>query len=329
MHGGEATNHDAVLLSLGSVNADFQVRVSRRPQVSETLLGTDFERFAGGKAANVALCAQRLGVPARLFGRVGTDDLAAQALGPLRQAGVDLDGVVQVADRGTGVAMITVPPDGKKGIVLAPNANAAWTAADAERIGDSITGAPAGSVLVLDCEVAPEVVHRAMAAAGEAGFQVVLDPSPADRVTDDLIAATTFIVPNAGEAEHLTGIACEDPASAREAGRRLLDRGADVACVKLPDGGCVIVESGAEAPTWIDKVPVDVVDTTGAGDAFAGAFGAALVERRGLVDTVKRAVAASHWVIAGYGSQAPLPDAKALEQMSSKLRVHRDSDAGG
>jgi ribokinase len=102
------------IVAVGSLNADFQVRTERRPEISETLLASDFKRFSGGKSANVTYLAKKLGWPARLYAHVGDDDLAEQALGALRKIGVDLSGVQAVPGQSTGVAMITVPPDGKK-----------------------------------------------------------------------------------------------------------------------------------------------------------------------------------------------------------------------
>lgn len=312
-----------LVLSLGSINADFQVRIRRRPDVSETLLGDDFERFAGGKAANVAFLARRLGLPARLFGHVGGDDLAEQALGSLRNIGVDLSGVKAVADADTGVAMITVPPDGKKGIVLAANANEAWTAEDVAEVAREIDHVLANAVLVVDCEIPVFVVEQAVSAASRRGCMVVLDPSPAERVTDALIAAADLIVPNASEAEQIAGIECIDADSAARAGTRLLERGAKIACVKLPDGGCILMEK--ERLTRIGAVPVEVTDTTGAGDAFAGALAVALAEQQPLAEAARFAVAAAHVAVTGYGSQSSFPTREQIHQMLTRLDVRIDA----
>lgn len=314
-----------MILSLGSINADFQVRIARRPEVSETLPGSDFRRFGGGKAANVAYLARRLGHTVRLFGHVGDDDLAWQALGPLRDIGVDLSGIKQVAGNATGVAMVTVPPDGKKGIVLAANANEAWTAGDAAGIVREINATPPNAVLVLDCEIPVFVLERAVEAARRHGLITILDPSPADKVSDRLIAGAGLVVPNATEAERLTGLRCDDVDSAIHAGTRLLERGASAACVKLSDGGCVLVEN--ERVTHVGAVPVKVVDTTGAGDTFAGALAVALAEQRPLADAVRFAVAATHLAVTGYGSQAALPMREQIQRIFNRLPVREDTVA--
>jgi ribokinase len=261
------------ILSLGSINADFQMRTKRQPEVSETLLASDFAKFSGGKAANVAYLARRLGHHAQLFAHTGDDDLSEQAIAPLRETGVDLSGIKKIKNAYTGVTMITVPPDGKKSIVMAANANGFWCQDDALPVLDAIRTADPGSVLVADCEIPVFIVEQAMRTARQRGITTILDPSPADRVTDAVLKQTDFIAPNCGETRVLTGIECDDIESAIDAGRVLLDRGVRVACIKLADGGCVVVEDGCAF--HIAPVPVEVVDTTGAGDAFAAGLLAA------------------------------------------------------
>ena len=308
------------ILSLGSINADFQMRVERRPEVSETVLAHDFVRLGGGKAANVAFLARRLGCDARLFARVGQDDLADQALRPLRDAGVDLSGVTGVEGADTAVSIVSVPPDGKKGIVLAPGANAAWRAEDADEVAKAVTDAPGDNVLVLDCEVPTFVVEAAIRAAREHGIATVLDPSPADRVTDIILAHSDVVLPNPVEAESLSGIEVSDTETATRAGRAILARGARAACMKLSDGGCVIVEDGAPCRVLNPPHP-EVVDTTGAGDAFAGALGVALAEGRILHEAAVLAAAAATHTVTGYGSQPAYPDRNDIERIAERVTV--------
>jgi ribokinase len=312
-----------MILALGSVNADFQVRVERRPELGETLLGRDFVQLGGGKAANVAFLARRLGVRAQLLARVGGDALAGRALGPLREIGVDLSRVTAVEGDVSGVSMIAVPPDGGKTIILAPNANQSWTRQDADETAAAVEAAPAGSVLAADYEVPGFVVERAVVAAARRRLTVVLDPSPADRVADDLLSRVDVITPNPSEAGKLTGIVIDGVGTAATAGRRLVERGVGAAAVKLPGGGCVLVQ--AEQITHVPPVPVEVTDTTGAGDAFAGALAVALLERRPLPEAACFAAAASQVAVAGYGSQPSYPSRAQLcplfRQLSSGARV--------
>ncbi|MEJ7931055.1 PfkB family carbohydrate kinase [Ramlibacter sp. AN1015] len=312
------------LLSLGSINADFQVRADRRPEVSETLIAREFTRLGGGKAANRALLAARMGLEAALFGQVGDDDLAAQALAAVREAGVRLEGVHRRAGHDTAVSMITVPPDGKKGIVLAANANdAPWLQDDLRALDDALRAAPQGSVFAVDAEIDAEALRRALCTARAAGLRTVLDPSPADRVDESILALCDLVLPNAGEAQALTGIAVEDFASAGRAARRLRQLGARAACVKLADGGCVF-DDGQQLLAVEAGPEVEVIDTTGAGDAFAGGLAAALALGRPLEQALRMAVAASRCTVTGWGSQPAYPELAAVESGAQALQVRRD-----
>ena len=312
---------DPVILSLGSVNADFQMRIDRRPEISETLVAHDFVRMGGGKAANVAYLARLLGRDAVLLGRVGRDDLAQQALAPLHEAGVDLVHVDQVEGQSTAVSVITVPPDGRKGIVLAPGANDAWQKDDIAGLEAVIAAAPKGSVLVLDCEVPAIIAEAAARAARAQGVRTVLDPSPAERVGDALLACAEVVLPNPGEAEALTGIAVDDPSSARRAAGALRERGCAAACVKLPQGGCVVASDDRLCHVTVDAV--DVVDTTGAGDAFAGAMAVALSEGQDFVAAAAFATAAATHAVTGYGSQPSYPSREDIEKIGASVATSK------
>ena len=305
------------IVSLGSINADFQMRIDRRPEVSETLIARDFVRLGGGKAANVAFLARRLGHDAVLIGRVGDDDLAEQALRPLREAGINLGNVARVDGQDTAVSIITVPPDGRKGIVLAAGANHEWRPEEAEDVQGAVAAAPGGSVLVVDCEVPGFIAEAAMRCARQRGMRTLLDPSPADSVGDDLLACCDVIMPNPTEAETLTGMAVTGTAEASRAARALLERGVGAACVKLPGGGCVVADG--ELRCLVSVHEGDVVDTTGAGDAFAGAMAVALIEGRDLVAATVFATAAATHAVVGYGSQPSYPDRGDIERISAKV----------
>ena len=294
----------SVLLCLGSINADFQVQVAR-PLGPETMPASRFTRLSGGKAANRAFLARRLDVAAHLYGRVGDDELSEQALGPLRRAGADLLGVSVARDCSTAVSVIAVPPDGKKSILLAANANDAWDDQAAQDMADRLGTAPPGSVLSVDYEIPAHVVRRAAEMARQRGFALVIDPSWPDRVERCVLAGALAIAPNADEAEALTGTKVTDPVSAITAARSLAAQGPEIAAVKLADGGCVLVTSGRT--THIPAQPVEVVDTTGAGDAFTGALAVALLEGRTGCDAALFAVAASHAAVTAWGSQPAYP----------------------
>jgi ribokinase len=308
---------EPTIISLGSINADFQVRAERWAEAGHDLLVTDFMRFGGGKAANVAYAARRLGSPVMLIGHVGDDDLAEQALNPLRQLPLDLQFVSCVRGVATGFVTIVVTPDGKKTMIAAHNANDVWTEKEAANAASEVAKAAAGSILVADCAISIDPVERAARAAVLRKSPIILDPSPAERVPDRLFPLVEFVTPNPVEAQQLTGIAVQSIENALRAGRALLSRGSKVALMKMPQGGCVTVT--ADSATAIRPTPVKAVDTTGAGDVFAGAFAVALLERRGLLDAVRFAVAAAHVSVTRYGAQASYPDRIEIEEMLARL----------
>ncbi|GAA6617973.1 ribokinase [Scytonema sp. NUACC26] len=305
------------VISLGSVNADFQVRVDRRPNLNETLPAHDFIKLSGGKAANVAYLARRLGISATLIARVGADSLQEQALQPLREIGVDLQYVRAVEGKSTGVSMITVPPDGNKGIILAENANQDWCSEDVPMVSRAIENAPPGSVLVVDYEIAPFMVEHAIAIACEGGIPVLLDPSPTDRVEQKIFSQVNYILPDAGEAKRLTGIESDSVDSAVQAARYFVEHGVENACVKLSDGGCVL--ANREIVLHVPPISVNVVDTTGAGDAFAGGLAVAVLEGRSLRDAACFATAASHAAVTKYGSQPAYPTRSEIDALFKQL----------
>lgn len=306
----------AMIYSLGSINADFQVRLPRQLQPGETLLAGQFMRLGGGKAANRAFLAHKLGHEAVLIGRVGTDDLAGQALDPLRRAGLGLDHVT-AAPGPTAVSMIAVPPDAKKTILLAANANDCWDDTALQSAAAALSAAPPEAILTLDCEVAPQALTAALRAARSRNLRIVLDPAPTGRAGTDRLSAAFALAPDAREAGELTGIDTGSPQGAADAARQLAALGPDIVCIKLTNGGCVVRREGRSA--HIPPTEIEVVDATGAGDAFTGALAVALAERMPPVQAALFATAASHCAVTRFGSQESYPNRAAIEAMMARL----------
>ena len=315
----------STVLSLGSINADVQVRADALPSGPGTLLAQDLLRTSGGKGANVAVVARRLGADARLLGSVGDDDLAEVALGPPRREGVDIAGVRHVPGP-TGTSAIVVGPSGDKLIVLALNANDA-PAPDPTWAERAVAGAPAGSALVVDLEVDPALAVAAARAARDAGVPVVVDPAPADRLTPELRACADHVVPDHREAATLTGLDTTTTDGARRAAEALRRTGGGVVHVKLASGGCVVADEGGSHV--VGPPPgLAVVDTTGAGDAFAGTLGWALSLGVGHREAAALAVAASACAVGTYGSQESYPSLDRLTSMRARVPAGPVSPAG-
>lgn len=306
-----------VIVSVGSINADFLMRVEEAPAGPGTVLGHELLRTSGGKAANVAVLGRRLGADVRLIGCVGDDDLADQALRGPRLAGVDISTIRRKGGH-TGFAAILVAPDGDKTIALAANANDAW-AEEADEVADEVATAPAGSVLVVDLEVPVSVVTTAVRAAHRAGLAVVVDPAPPERLAKDLFAQVDHLIPDHREAAALTGIDTGSADGALRAAEACHERGAGFGYVKMAAGGCAVVgeqRAVVEVPSGLD-----VVDTTGAGDAFAGGLAWALLDGRPPLEAAGMAVAASSCAVEHYGSQESYPTLGQLVARADHLSV--------
>ncbi|BCK71466.1 hypothetical protein Srufu_054190 [Streptomyces libani subsp. rufus] len=246
------------VLVVGSANADLTVRVDRRPGAGETVLGTDLVESAGGKGANQAAAAARIGGRTALLARVGGDAYGELLLGAQRAAGTDVTPVIVDEAARTGTAMIIVDPDGDNSIVVSPGANAALTPQDVAAAKDTIA---ASAVVSLQLEIPMESVRAAAAAAEQAGSRVVLNPSPAPTaaLATELLSVADPLVVNEHEARQLSGLTDGTPAQWAQA---LRDRGARSVVVTLGgDGALVLDASGAEnvpayaSRPWTPPVP--------------------------------------------------------------------------
>jgi ribokinase len=311
---------EPAVFTAGTVNADFVFGLQAPLEREASLVAHRLLRTSGGRAGNVAVMASRLGAHVRLFGCVGSDELAQQALAGPRAAGVDVDAVRRVpAD--TGVVAI-LAAGGTKTMVLAPGANDAFSAADGERLAADLRDAAARSVLVVDNEVSSAGLMRALEAARECGRATVLDPTRPEHATERLLRLADHVTPNADEAARMTGVEVGSARDAERAGRRLCQRGALHAHVRLPHGGCVTVGPDGQALAVVAPTDMPVVDTTGAGDAFAGTLATAVMAGRPLVEAVRLAVAAAAWAVTGFGAQESYPDAQTLEALARRVRTH-------
>ncbi|ANZ18891.1 PfkB domain-containing protein [Streptomyces noursei ATCC 11455] len=296
------------VLVVGSANADLTVRVARRPGAGETVLGTDLMESAGGKGANQAAAAARLGGRTALLARVGGDAYGELLLAAQRSAGTDVAPVIVDEHARTGTAMIIVDPDGDNSIVVSPGANAALTPDDVAAAKGVIA---ASAVVSLQLEIPLETVRAAAAAAEEAGTRVVLNPSPAPEDLDrELLAVADPLVVNEHEARALSGRADGSPADWAAA---LRERGARSVVVTLGgDGALVLDDSGTTA---VPGVRVEAVDTTGAGDAFTGALATRLAGGATLPEAARFAVRVGAAAVTKPGAQPSYPTAEELAQL--------------
>lgn len=317
----------ATTISIGSINVDFQMRVDDADQ-RETLRAHDFVRLAGGKAANRALLACSLGHEARLIGMVGDDDLASEALAPLRSAGADVSAVGTAQGISTAVSFIVVPPNGKKRITLAGNANEAWSVTQRDTAVRALAMAPPESIVSIDAEIDQKVCAALIEAAASRSLRVVFDPSPPDRALDEAIhqhwPALSALAPNEEEASKLTGMTIEREDDAVRAAQRLRKSGIPLVCIKLSDGGCIASMNDRTLHVRVPKI--EPVDTTGAGDAFTGALTVALAEAQSAEAALRFATAAANITVMRWGSQPALPARGEIDSLASRLTVKTIDD---
>ncbi|MFD4997574.1 ribokinase [Streptomyces buecherae] len=293
--------HDLVVV--GSANADLVIGVRRRPAAGETVLGSDLATYPGGKGGNQAVAAARLGAHTALLARVGDDAHGRLLLDTQRAAGVDTRPVL-VGGAPTGVALITVDPSGDNSIVVSPGANARLTPADIEAAAPLLVAA---RVVSLQLEIPLETVAAAVRAVGP-DTRVVLNPSPPAPLPPDVLAACDPLVVNEHEARSLLdgdpAGAGDDPAAWAAA---LLGRGSRSVVITLGPAGALAADRRGQ--TRVPGVPVEAVDTTGAGDAFTGALAWRLGAGDDLATAVRYAVRVGAAAVTRPGAQRSYPTA--------------------
>ncbi|MGQ0569573.1 MAG: ribokinase [Armatimonadota bacterium] len=287
---------------VGSLNSDQVVKAFKLPAAGETVFGGEFSVFRGGKGANQAVAAARLGASVTIVGCVGGDPVGAALRDGLAAEGIDVRHVRTDDSAATGVAFITVDASGHNTIVVAAGANTRLSVADVETARDAIS---ASQALLLQLEVPLDVVLQAARLAHSSGRLVVLDPAPAQPLPPDLYRYVSAITPNEVEARVLTGIPVKDERSAAKAAAWFVERGCNMAVIKRGANGAFLA-TGAIRES-VTGVPVDVVDSTAAGDAFAGALGVALAEGKGPVDGVRFANVVGALSVTRMGAQPSMP----------------------
>ncbi|MCS6888413.1 MAG: ribokinase [Chloroflexus sp.] len=286
------------IIVVGSLNMDLVVRAPRHPQPGETLIGSDFQTFPGGKGANQAVAAARLGARVRMIGRVGVDAFGETLLAAAQHDGVDTTFVQRDPDAPTGVALITLDAQGQNTIVVAPGANMRVSEADVERAEAIFAGADA---LLMPLECPLTAVMAATRLARKHGVKVILNPAPAQPLPIDLLAQLDYLVPNQPELQTLAE-GETDVAKATEYVRR---QGVKSVVVTQGEAGAMLVSD--DHTTQVPAFHVPVVDTVAAGDAFVAAFCVALAEGKTPLEAVRWGNAAGALTVTRSGAQPSLP----------------------
>lgn len=301
---------------VGSLNADYVVPVERIPLVGETLPGGGMAVYPGGKGANQAVAAARLGAKVSMIGQIGADAAGRFLLDSQRAAGVDVSGIGE-SHGASGSALIYVLPDGRNAIVVSAAANARLTP---RGVRERLAGLRRGDFVLCQLETPLETVAEALRLAAAAGAKTILDPAPARGLPADMLRNAAILTPNETEAAALLASAPPtDGAQAAAAAKALRALGPAAVVLKLGERGCLIAD--ARAPRAIAPFPVEAGDTTAAGDTFNAALAVRLGEGAALDDAARWANAAAAVSVTRKGAQTSAPGRDEVE----KLLMQRQS----
>lgn len=305
-------NRSGVLV-VGSITADVTAYGARRPNSGETILGSDFSLVLGGKGANQAIAAARAGAPTSMVGCVGDDLFQGVVVEGLRREGIDTAHVATVPGP-TGVAHIRVDGNGENDIVMVPLANSHLSEPAVEAA--ILESKNAVGVLLLQLEIPLGTAIHAARVARENGITVVLDPAPAADLDETAWSFADVVTPNESEAKALTGIEVTGRTSAHRAGAWFVERGVGRAVVTMGGNGAVVVDQ--DGHTEHLPFPANPVDSTAAGDAFAGTLGASLALGHSWEVSLRRAMAAGALAVTVAGASPSLPTADAVESLIAR-----------
>jgi ribokinase len=300
------------ILVLGSFVADAAFRAARLPAWGETLMGSGFALGPGGKGSNQAVAAARAGASVQMLSRLGDDAFGRLARDTWAADGIDASLVENCATPTGAAAILIDEAKGENAIIVVPGACFTLTPQDVEAAGDAIRAA---GVLLTQLELPLETVECGMRVAREAGVMTLLNPAPAQALSDAMLGLADFLIPNESEAALLTGLPVESKAQAEAAARVLLGRGARCVIVTLGAQGALVCAEGAEAVLVSSFSAGPVLETTGAGDAFCGGFAAALSEGRTVLEAARFGCATAGISVTRAGTAPSMPKRAEIEEL--------------
>src|ERR1700744_1594408 len=298
------------LLVVGSINLDLVASSRRIPLPGETVSGNTFNKFPGGKGANQAVAAGKLGAPVSMIGRIGNDAFGTQLRASLESAGVDTK-AVEVAPTSSGIALITTAEDGQNAIVVVPGANGELSPRELEKHLALIREA---GIILAQLEIPLETIELLATIARRENVPLMLDPAPARALPASLLASVEWLTPNETETLTLLQRTTTELNSdhVEEAAQQLLKQGCRNVLLKLGERGCYVALGSGER-TLVPAYRVKAVDTTAAGDAFNGAFATALLRGNDAVASVKYAAAVAAVSVTRHGAQPSMPTPDEVE----------------
>jgi ribokinase len=303
------------IVVVGSCNTDMVIKADRLPVPGETILGGTFFMNPGGKGANQAVAAARMGGTVTLISKTGNDVFGKQSVMLYASENIKTDFIFSDPRQPSGVALITVDAHGENCIVVASGANASLSPADINKASDEIESS---DLVLMQLEIPIETVEYVAEMASKKGIKVILNPAPARALSNDLLKHLYIIIPNKNEAEILSGIKVTDIESAKQAASIISAKGVDIVVITLGSQGALIKEY--DEYQFVEAFKVDAVDTTAAGDTFCGALCVGLSEGKSIPDAVKMAARAAALTVTRMGAQTSIPY---RSELSSLLDVEQ------
>ncbi len=295
----DRNNGQPKIVVVGSINMDLVAQANHLPQPGETVIGSQYQYCPGGKGANQAVAAARLGAEVTLIGQVGEDEAGTQLLAGLKRDQIHIHAVARTSSYGSGLAVVTVDPKGENTIVVIPGANQGVDQAYVQKASQSFAGA---DVVLLQLEIPMSGVIEAARQGHQAGAKVMLNPSPFQSLPSELLAHVHVLVLNQLESQKMTGYS-EPDASANV----LLKQGFETVVITVGSNGAWVADQIMEHLMHVPGIQVQAVDSTGAGDAFTGALAVALAERQEISAALQFANRAGAYAATVLGAQPSLP----------------------
>lgn len=287
---------------------DLVVIAPRIPEDGETVVGTSFGRFPGGKGANQAVAAARLGANVTMVGKLGTDNFGDEFLNVLNKENINTSCILRDAHHPTGVGSVSLDKDGNNRIIVVPGANLRYTPQELDQVEEVIKEA---GVVVLQLEMDIRTVERAIELAYDFNVPIILNPAPAQKLREELYRKITYLTPNEGEAQLLSGVKVHDMDGARQAAEILISKGTRNVILTLADKGALIANQ--DKMLHVPGLPVKPIDTVGAGDSFNGALAYGVVHAMKLEETVRLANLVGSLTVTKKGAIPSLPFYKDIQ----------------
>lgn len=291
---------------IGSINMDMIISVDSMPKIGETIFSNDFKLAHGGKGANQAVAAKRLGNDVCMISKVGKDAYGSEILESLKNENINIDKIFKCEDKPTGTAVITVNKEGNNSIIVIPGSNMAINVNEVQEAKKVISES---DILVAQFETSIDATIEAFKIAKENNVITILNPAPAKKIPDELLKFTDIIIPNETEAELLTGVQVKDLESAKKAAEEFFKREVKYVIVTMGEKGAALISK--DKSVLIPAYKVKAVDTTAAGDSFIGALTTKMKKRiidiDNLIEAVKFGNKVSSIVVQRQGAQPSIP----------------------